>query len=101
MTEKLIEIDITDYENITLDGELNITEIKGNGVLLVKNESEKSRLWNLNCDAKEVINTNVGEKNFSVGSLNPKEKFTKEYTIENLKEPCLNVVELFDTVNSE
>jgi hypothetical protein len=51
----LIITDITENEKILLDGQLNQKEIKGNGKILIKNPSQKSRLWNLECDLKETI----------------------------------------------
>lgn len=93
----LIIIDITDKEKMLLDGESNKKEIVGNGTLIVKNPSQKSRLWNLSCNLKEIVNTNIGSVGLNVGALNPGQEFAKEYEIENLKEPCLKVVEIFDT----
>ncbi len=94
MTE-LIIIDITDHENIILDARQQISSIKCNGVLLVKNNSKKSRLWNLTCDLKEAMNTNLS-KVLNVGSVNPEQQFKQDYQIQNVKEPSLKVEEIFD-----
>ena len=96
----LIITDITENEKILLDGQLNQKEIKGNGKILIKNPSQKSRLWNLGCDLKETINTTFSSKKLSVGILNPSQEFSSEYEIQNLKEPSLKVVEIFDTAKS-
>ncbi|TFG07454.1 MAG: hypothetical protein EU539_04835 [Promethearchaeota archaeon] len=100
--KNLIVVDITDYENTILSpasigatGEHQVKEIKANGVLLIKNTSDKSRLWNIACDLKEVVNTNL-DKVLNVGSINPSEEFKRDYEIQNLKEPCLKVLEVFD-----
>ena len=100
--KNLIVIDITDYEDTVLSptgigatGAHDIKEIKGKGTLLIKNTSQKSRLWNLSCDLKEIINTNL-EKVLTVGTVNPNQDFKQEYEIQNLKEPCLKVIETFD-----
>ncbi|TFG20586.1 MAG: hypothetical protein EU529_14705 [Promethearchaeota archaeon] len=100
--KNLIVIDITDYEDTVLSptgigatDAHNIKEIKGKGTLLIKNTSQKSRLWNLSCDLKETINTNLN-KELNVGAINPNQEFKQEYEIQNLKEPCLKVIETFD-----
>ena len=105
MTEmkNLIVVDITDNENTILEptgigatGDLNIKEIKANGTLLIKNTSQKSRLWNLTNDLKEVVNTNL-DKVLNVGAVNPGQDFKREYEIQNIKGPCLNVVDVVDS----
>ncbi len=100
--KNLIVVDITDYENIVLaptgigaTGDHDIKEIKAKGTLLIKNSSDKSRLWNITCDLKEVVNTNL-EKVLNVGSVNPAQEFKQEYEIQNLKEPVLKVLEVID-----
>jgi hypothetical protein len=92
----LIIIDITDRENTILKGSNELKKITGKGTLLVKNPSQTSRLWNLECDLKEVLNTS-SERQLDVGILNPGKKYDHQYEIENLKNPCLNVKEIFDT----
>jgi len=96
----LIIVDITEKEKSLLDGQLNQKEIKGNGRLLIKNPSQKSRLWNIGCDLKETDNTTYSSKDLSVGIINPTEEFSSEYEIQNLKETTLKVVEIFDTAIS-
>ncbi|MFX1338867.1 MAG: hypothetical protein ACFFDK_09680 [Promethearchaeota archaeon] len=100
--KNLIVVDITDYENIVLaptgigaTGDHAIKEIKAKGTLLIKNTSDKSRLWNITCDLKEVLNTNL-EKVLNVGSINPAQEFKKDYEIQNVKEPVLKVLEVLD-----
>jgi hypothetical protein len=100
MSENLIIIDITDKEKIILDGSQNLKEIAGNGTLLVKNPTQKSRLWNLVCDVKEPVNTNLESKDLSVGTLNPTQEFAKDYEIKDLKESTLKVEEIFDVEKS-
>ncbi len=92
----LILIDITDKENTQLDVESNLKSITGSGKLVVKNPSQQSRLWNMNLDLKEVVNTST-DASHSVGSLNPDQEFSVEYEIHNLKAPNLKIVEVFDT----
>ncbi len=94
---KLIVVDIADNESIILDGLQKIKSISGMGKLLVKNSSQKSKLWNLVCDLKEIVNTTVGSKGLNVGALNPGAQFEKDYNIQNLKEAKLKLVEEFDT----
>jgi len=96
----LIIVDITENEKTLLDGQLNQKEIKGNGKLLIKNPSQESRLWNLGCNLKETINTSLSSRKLSVGVLNPTQEFSSKYEIQNLKEPSLKVVEIFDTAMS-
>lgn len=100
--KNLIVVDISDYENIVLapagigaTGDHDIKEIKAKGTLLIKNPSDKSRLWNITCDLKEVLNTNL-EKVLNVGSINPVQEFKQDYEVQNLKEPVLKVLEVFD-----
>ncbi len=92
-----IVIDITDYEKIILDGSSNLKNIAGSGRLVVKNPSQRSRLWNLICNLKETVNTSIGTKELSVGSLNPTQEFVQEYEIKDLKGPSLIIEEIFDT----
>jgi len=103
MAQLKIEIDIADEENTILaptdigaTGEHNIKEIKAKGTLLVKNETQKSRLWNLSCDLKEIVNTNLS-KDLNIGAINPGQEYKNDYEIQNPQEPCLKVVETFDT----
>ncbi|MFX1277633.1 MAG: hypothetical protein ACFFAT_21650, partial [Promethearchaeota archaeon] len=100
--KNLIVVDISDYENTLLVpsgigaiGEHDIKEIKGKGIFLIKNTSQKSRLWNLTCNLKEVVNTNL-EKVLNVGSVDPGQDFKREYEIQNLKAPSLKVLETID-----
>ncbi|MFX1452270.1 MAG: hypothetical protein ACFFCM_15640, partial [Promethearchaeota archaeon] len=101
MSETLAIIDITDKEKVILDGSQNIKDIMGSGVLIVKNPSQRSRLWNLNCDFKETVNTSIESKEINIGTLNPTQKFKKEYEIRDLKSPTLKVEEIFDTDSSD
>ncbi|MHA1726655.1 MAG: hypothetical protein ACTSXH_17760 [Promethearchaeota archaeon] len=94
MSEFII-IDITDNENIVLDATQQIKSIKCNGTLLVKNPTKKSRLWNLTCDLKETVNTNLS-KILNIGTINPGQEFKQEYQIQNIKEPSIKVEEIFD-----
>ena len=101
--KNLIVVDITDKENTLLipseigaTGEHVLKEITANGTLLIKNDSQKSRLWNITCDLKEIVNTNLN-KVLNVGAINPSQEFKQDYTIENLKVPCLKVVEALDS----
>ena len=96
----LIIVDITENEKSLLDGQLNQKEIKGNGILLIKNPSQKSRLWNLECDLKETVNTTFSSRELNLGIINPAKEFSSEYEIQNLKETSLKVVEIFDTAIS-
>ncbi len=96
----LIIVDITENEKTLLDGQLNQKEIKGNGKILIKNPSQKSRLWNLGCDLKEIVNTTISSRELDVGILNPTQEYKNEYEVQNLKEPSLKVVDIFDTTMS-
>lgn len=96
----LIIVDITENEKTLLDGQLNQKGIKGNGKILIKNPSQKSRLWNLGCDLKEIVNTTISSRELDVGILNPTQEYTSEYEVQNLKEPSLKVVDIFDTTTS-
>ncbi|MFW9894719.1 MAG: hypothetical protein ACFFD7_02835 [Candidatus Thorarchaeota archaeon] len=100
MSQNLIIIDITDKEKVILDGTQTLKEITGNGTLLIKNPTQKSRLWNLVCDLKEQVNTNLESKELSIGVLNPAQDFAKEYQIRDLKGSSLKVQEIFDTEKS-
>ncbi|MFX1503420.1 MAG: hypothetical protein ACFFDH_20825 [Promethearchaeota archaeon] len=101
MSENLVIIDVTDRENITLDGSQNLKDISGNGTLVVKNPTQRSRLWNLLCNVKENVNTSLESKELNVGTLNPTQEFTKDYEIRELKESSLKVEEIFDTDKSD
>ena len=101
MSQNLIIIDITDEEHIVLDGSQNLKEIIGNGKLIVKNPTQKSRLWNLLCDVKENVNTSIDSKEITLGTLNPTQEFAKEYEIKDLKDSSLKVKEIFDTDKSD
>ncbi len=62
MSENLVIIDLTERERIVLDGSQNLKEISGKGTLVVKNPTQRSRLWNLICDVKENVNTSLESK---------------------------------------
>jgi len=96
----LIIVDITEKENIIIDGNLELKGINGNGKLVIKNPSNKSRLWNLNADLKEIVNTSINKRDLSIGILNPAQEFGVDYEIQNLKEQSLKIVEIFDTETS-
>ena len=101
MSENLIIIDITDRERIVLDGSQSLKEISGNGTLVLKNPTQRSRLWNLICNVKENVNTSLESRELTVGTLNPTQEFIKEYEIKNLKDSSLKVEEIFDTYISD
>ncbi|MFX0007085.1 MAG: hypothetical protein ACFFAV_10200 [Candidatus Hermodarchaeota archaeon] len=101
MSENLVIIDITDREYIILDGSQNLKEISGSGTLIVKNPTQRSRLWNLMCNVKENLNTTIESRELTVGTLNPTQAFTKDYEIKELKGSSLKVQEIFDTDRSD
>lgn len=101
MSSNLVVISITDNEKIVLDGSQNLKEITGNGTLVVKNPTQRSRLWNLICNVKENVNTSLESKELTVGTLNPTQEFVKEYEIRDLKDSSLKVEEIFDTDKSD
>ncbi len=101
MSENLVIIDITDRERIVLDGSQNLKEISGHGTLIVKNPTQRSRLWNLLCNVKENLNTSIESKELTVGILNPTQEFSKDYEIKELKDSSLKVQEIFDTDKSD
>jgi len=101
MSENLVIIDLTERERIVLDGSQNLKEIFGKGTLVVKNPTQRSRLWNLICDVKENVNTSLESKELTVGTLNPAQDFSKEYEIKDLKDSSLKVEEIFDTDKSD
>ena len=93
----LIIIDITDTEKAELDGASKLREISGEGILSIKNPTLKSRLWNLNCDLKEIVNTNIASRELDIDILENNQIHELNYQIQNLKEPSLQVVEEFNT----
>ena len=95
--KNIIIVDITDKEHTKLDVNSNLLSISGEGKIVTKNPSEKSRLWNLNNDLKEILNTNISDKVINIDSLNPGEEHIQEYEITNLKDPCLKITEIFDS----
>lgn len=98
----LIVIDVTEYEKIRLNSKSEVVDIKGDGKIVIKNPSKQSKLWNLNCDLKETVNTSIETRDLDVGTLNPGKIFIKEYEIQNLKKPSLKVTEEFKTnVNND
>ena len=93
----LIIVDITDKEYTELDVSSQLVSIRADGVILTKNPSQKSRLWNCTNDLKEVVNTNIPGKVLNVGALNPGAEHKQEYEIQGRQAPCITVVESFDT----
>ena len=75
-------IDITENEKTILDGLLNLKEIKGKGKVVIRNPSNKSRLWNLTCDLKEIVNTTIDSREINVGILNPSQEFNNDYALD-------------------
>ncbi|MFX1497183.1 MAG: hypothetical protein ACFFBH_06635 [Promethearchaeota archaeon] len=95
----LIIVDITETEQTKLDSNGNLKEINGYGTLTIKNPSNKSKLWDLNCDLKEIVNTTMDSREIALDSLNPSQETSKSYQIKNLKKPSLVVTELFNLSN--
>jgi len=93
----LIIVDITENEKIHLGTKSELIDVIGNGKFIIKNPSNKSRLWNLNCDLKEIVNTTIETRDIDVGILNPTQEYTQEYEIQNLKKASLLATEIFDT----
>jgi len=93
----LIIIDITESEKVDLDGSSHLRDIRGEGKISIKNPTQKSRLWNLNCDLKEIVNTNLSSRELEIGIINSNQTHDTNYEIKDLKEPSLNVSEEFDT----
>lgn len=93
----LIVIDITEKENIILNDLGEVKEINGNGLLLIKNPSQRSRLWNIACDLKETVKTSIPSREIKLDTLDPTKESSTEYNISNLKQPLLDVSETFDT----
>ena len=93
----LIIIDITETEKIELDETSNLKDIQGKGVISIRNPTQKSRLWNLTCDLKEIINTTISSRELDVGILSSDQTYQTDYQIQNLKEPSLQIIEKFDT----
>jgi len=93
----LIIIDITDIEKTKLDEASNLKEISGEGKISIKNPTKKSRLWNLICDLKEIVNTSLESRELNIGILNSSQEHITSYQINNLKEPSLKILEIFDT----
>ncbi len=95
----LIVIDITEKENAVLNDLGNVKEISGNGKLIIKNPSDKSRLWNITCDLKETVKTSFSAREIKIDTLDPLKDFSSDYTISNIKEPLLTIAEKFDTLS--
>ena len=93
----LIIVDITENEKVHLNAKSELVDIVGNGKFVIKNPSKKSRLWNLNCDLKEIVNTSIETRDVDIGILNPMQEYTQEYEIQNLKKSSLLTTEIFDT----
>lgn len=93
----LIIIDITETEKIELDETSNLKDIQGKGVISIRNPTQKSRLWNLTCDLKEIVNTTISSRELDVGVLSSNQTYQTDYQIQNLKEPSLQIIEKFDT----
>jgi hypothetical protein len=93
----LIIVDITENEKVHLNTNSELVDVVGNGKLIIKNPSKKSRLWNLNCDLKELVNTTIETRDIDVGILNPMQDYSQEYEIQNLKKSSLLATEIFDT----
>ena len=92
----LIIVDITENEKVHLNSKSELVDVVGNGKVIIKNPSKKSRLWNLNCDLKETVNTTIETRDIDVGILNSMQEYAQEYEIQNLKKSSLLVTEIFD-----
>ena len=93
----LIIVDITENEKATLDGASLLKAISASGKIAVKNPSQTSRLWNIACDLKENVNTSIETRELNIGVLDSAQEFSSTYEVQNLKEPSLEIVEVFDT----
>ena len=94
----LIVVDITEYEKIRLNSKSEPVHVKADGKIVIKNPSKKSKLWDLSCDLKETVDTSFETRELDVGILDPAQTFSKEYKIENLKKPSLEVTEAFKNI---
>jgi len=97
--EKII-VDIEEHESTKIDGKNNIVEISGKGTLSVKNPSQESRLWNLDLKIDDLDFTNLPAEE-SNEALEPGSSWDFDYEVENLKEPILQLKEVFDTSKDE
>ena len=97
MSDNLIIVDITDREYTQLDVNSEIKSIKGDGKVITRNPTQKSSLWDIVNDFKEIDNTSISEKVLEIENLNPGEDHVQDYEIQDLKEPCLKIIEIFDT----
>jgi hypothetical protein len=96
----LIVVDVTENEKIILDGKLKEKTITASGKISIRNPSFKSRLWQLNCDLKETVNTSINSREISVDTLNPGQEYYLDYEISNLRGSSLKIDEYFDTSRS-
>ncbi|MHA1884274.1 MAG: hypothetical protein ACW96S_04425 [Promethearchaeota archaeon] len=97
MSQNLIVVDITEEEIAYLDSSSNLKEVVGKGKLIIKNPTQKSRLWDLDCDLKEIVKTTFDSRALNIGVLNPAQEIVREYELKGIKAPTLEVKEEFDT----
>ena len=97
MSDNLIIVDITDKEYTQLDVNSEIKSIKGDGKVITRNPTQKSSLWDITNDFGEIDNTTLSKKVLEIENLNPGEDHVQDYEIHDLKEPCLKIIEIFDT----
>ncbi|MHA1379724.1 MAG: hypothetical protein ACTSRG_15245 [Candidatus Helarchaeota archaeon] len=70
-----------------------------NGQIVVKNDGEKDRIWDIDIELTGGDNTDLAEKKFHIADLEPQEDWTKDYKIEITAEdkPPIVLTESIDT----
>ncbi|MHA1300945.1 MAG: hypothetical protein ACTSO9_16115 [Candidatus Helarchaeota archaeon] len=70
-----------------------------NGQILVKNDGEKDRIWDIDIELSGGENTDLDEKKFHIADLEPQEEWTKDYKIEITPDdkPPIVLTESIDT----
>jgi len=89
-------IETVDFDQ-TYDGEIVDSNVKGE--IIVKNEGEKDRIWDIDIELSGGDNTDLKEKKFHIPELDPQEDWNLEYNIDITADvdPPLKISEEIDT----
>lgn len=96
-----ILINIVESEKTQLNPNSEVASVDGTGNLKVTNPSSSHRLWNLVLNIDDTVMTQNLMNNYKKAALEPNQVWNFDYTIDNLKQPILELKEVIDTSLSD
>ncbi|MHA1776253.1 MAG: hypothetical protein DRO88_08885 [Promethearchaeia archaeon] len=95
-TKDKININITEMEETVLKADNSVESIVCSGTLEVVNPSASHKIWNVELDVAETELLQNIENHYKRNVIPPSNTWLFDYTIPQMKQPVLEVVEKFD-----